>query len=1514
MNKIYNVVYSEEHGTWVVCSELDKRGRKKSSRTSTGKLLASAAIMGASLASLPAQASTCGDGSTVASGGSCDMGVYTATVNDRKVGQAVVDNGDTVTLTTPDINNITSFDNGPNNDRPFRTGTLRNLFTDPDILRQLGELERLNPNQKGETRTVRDPISGSNQTVNVYNNILGQSALDIEGVVTTGNDVYVDMRLGTATGNGSKIIASLGDANATMVDESVATNRTAMLLSVKDSRLVQAENGASAEWTSKNRIRFNQGVIASDRLRITQSLFEPKTVTFMGNTYRLNTVQDLIDYNNNILKPAIGTAGFANPGETQQAAYDRWFNEAARRKDYTFDQANPITPTADSQLPVGEVWVLAAKGNGSTATLKNGGQIDHRTAQNMGGGMLAEEGGKAIIEEGANLSGAFNSLTVRGAGSTAENHGVISGGYYASDNFDTSKNAQAKKNDSYVEATTVNATNSGVFKNSGIINVSGFTYPNLNFTNYGIRVNNNATAVNQAGGIINVAVNKAPDNAVHGVRVENNGTFTTESDSEIFIGRTAQYDKNAPTTLLGNTSDQVGILVNGNNAVLENNGTITIGKETQGATAVRVSNGNASTKVNLGTTSVINVSGNATMPAGSQPKQNIGIQAQNSDNAEITNAGTINVNGTNGVGENVVAEAGRTAKITNTATSKITVEEASTNQVTRNYGIYAEGKGTGKADVVADGTLTLKGDNVIGAHARGNSTMDVNAGMKTVFDNSTNAKNQIAYHINGGNAVANVAALTNSNDITTENSTMFRADAGGTVNATDLNVTASGKDAVILASDGADASGKASAINVNNGTYNLTGNGSSVALVSGGATASLKGTANIADSATGATIGTADGKNHGLNNQVVAGSSPNDKTKLVSELNTTTNAAAVTGYTAQNSGTVEYAGSLQLNGSNSVAVRTLDNGTATLNGATVKANGTALLANGGTNNITVNGGTISGTNNVFNSVAGVNTLKAENGAVLNGTMAVAAGTSNVSLNNATWNNNGNSTVTTLNNAGTVAFTAPTTPAAGNYKNITVNGDYTGNNGKLVVNTLWNSDADKDSDHLIIKGAASGKTVVSTPNGIIGNITKTTAQQFSSDVVTVEQPAANASGQQVGQPDGNAIFTGTADTTNAGQAQLVLKSTAGGKNVYAWTLYATPAPTPAPAPAPTPAPTPAPAGHYIFAPGVSAYTLMPQVNQEIGYNTLSATLHERRGENQIMAWDECATCGDQAKGQTWARLLGRGLNSDGKERFNFETKMAGVQIGHDFAIRRNDKGGHNLTGVFAAYTHATTDFFDRYRAVGGVVVNDKFTGEGKTDAVSLGVSNTYYAQNGSYLDLVGQVSWLRNNYKARDSVSVKQNGWGAGLSAEVGRPFALGERAENEGGWMIEPQAQLMYQYVGLKNFNDGIRQVEQNGQHGLRGRLGARLAYNAPNSNLRTNTFYAVANVWNDFIKPRNIHIGADSVSEKRNTTWGELGLGAQLPLGKNAYLYGDARYERNLGGAKRDGYRGTVGFKYTWK
>ena len=114
---------------------------------------------------------------------------------------------------------------------------------------------------------------------------------------------------------------------------------------------------------------------------------------------------------------------------------------------------------------------LAATGAGSTATIKNGGQIDVSPGleSSNGGGMLAENGGKAVIEEGAQLSGRFNSLTVRDAGSTAINNGVISGGFFASDNYDTTQARQTNKNDYYSLSTTINATNSGNFENNGII-------------------------------------------------------------------------------------------------------------------------------------------------------------------------------------------------------------------------------------------------------------------------------------------------------------------------------------------------------------------------------------------------------------------------------------------------------------------------------------------------------------------------------------------------------------------------------------------------------------------------------------------------------------------------------------------------------------------------------------------------------------------------------------------------------------------------------------------------------------------------------------------------------------------------------------------------------------------------------------------------------------------------------------------------------------------------------------
>lgn len=468
------------------------------------------------------------------------------------------------------------------------------------------------------------------------------------------------------------------------------------------------------------------------------------------------------------------------------------------------------------------------------------------------------------------------------------------------------------------------------------------------------------------------------------------------------------------------------------------------------------------------------------------------------------------------------------------------------------------------------------------------------------------------------------------------------------------------------------------------------------------------------------------------------------------------------------------------------------------------------------------------------------------------------------------------------------------------------------NARVKMNTGWNAPgsitgADSKSDLLHITGTATGVTKV-IPVGKNGseNVINGSIKQIVNSVLNTVPVV------KVYKDNKGGSFVGTAQTTGAGEAQLTSRDNNGVREYY-WTIAALPEPV-KPADPVKPAEPNKPI-IPIYNPTVPAYTLAAKAGLELGYTTL-ATLHERRGENQTLAWDECGTCGEKADGQSWARVFGKDLELSGKYRLDADHRIYGFQLGHDFAIKRTDEGGHRLTGAYVSYGVMKSDYFDRYRAVNGVVSADKFTATGKQYGWNLGLTHTRYAPNGAYVDLVGQIGFLRNKYHARNGVEAKQRGTALALSVEVGRPYALAEHKISEGVWMIEPQAQLVYQALKLNNFNDGIRQIQGETHHGLRGRVGVRLAYNtqASEDKYRTNTVYAIANILQDLKGGKAVSIGLDQVKEVNSKTWVEVGVGGQLPVGKQSYLYADARYERNLGGAKREGYRGTVGFKYTWK
>ncbi|HHK5577274.1 TPA: autotransporter outer membrane beta-barrel domain-containing protein [Neisseria cinerea] len=485
--------------------------------------------------------------------------------------------------------------------------------------------------------------------------------------------------------------------------------------------------------------------------------------------------------------------------------------------------------------------------------------------------------------------------------------------------------------------------------------------------------------------------------------------------------------------------------------------------------------------------------------------------------------------------------------------------------------------------------------------------------------------------------------------------------------------------------------------------------------------------------------------------------------------------------------------------------------------------------------------------------------------------------------------------------------------------LTIEGNYVGNNGVLEVNTKWDTPGDysgahSESDLLTITGDASGNTTVKavktdgTENVIDGSIGELADRyKRSVPVIKVLGDDKGTANGEINSTDATkpyayntrSTFTGTAKTTGAGELQLVSRKDEAGATEYFWTL------------------TTPNQDKTIITPSAPAYTLVPRQNLESGYAMLD-TLHQRRGENQTLSWDKQGSYWQDVEKQSWGRVIGKHLKLDGKERFGFKTNMYGFQVGHDFDVKtkQDDEGKltRRFTGLYFGALRSLSKFYDEYRAKNGIVIADKLTSHVKTTALNLGVTDTRYHENGTYIDLVGQLSWLNNRYSSVDGTGAKNHGWGAALSVETGRPYALGKDKTNNGdSWILEPQAQLIAQYLRLGNFNDGTRAVSQKG-YGLRGRVGFRLAHNQPNDKQRTRTYYFTGNIWHDFKARGNALIGSDKLAGKFARTWWELGLGSQFSLSESTYLYADARYEKSFDSNRHKGYQGTVGVKYSWK
>ena len=296
---------------------------------------------------------------------------------------------------------------------------------------------------------------------------------------------------------------------------------------------------------------------------------------------------------------------------------------------------------------------------------------------------------------------------------------------------------------------------------------------------------------------------------------------------------------------------------------------------------------------------------------------------------------------------------------------------------------------------------------------------------------------------------------------------------------------------------------------------------------------------------------------------------------------------------------------------------------------------------------------------------------------------------------------------------------------------------------------------------------------------------------------------------------------------------------------------------------------------IYRPGVAGYVAAQTANAHQGFDQLG-TLHERMGEQRHVTADGK---------QTWGRIYHREESNDGHDRFSYDQNSTGFQIGQDLWVKR-DNQAQKHAGVSLSYVHSNADFSDSVRPLAGLEAG---TGSMSADSIGIGGYYTHMGDDGRYLDVVGQISHLRNKFTDSYAGKATQTGWRAGLSAEVGKPVA------EYKGWKFEPQAQLSYQYTDYGSFNDAISKVDGYDAHTLRGRVGLRVHKDANYGTDRQAQYYAIGNVIHDFIKPEAVTIGNTTVRENFDRTYWELGAGIQGQVAKNTYVYADARYQQSF-------------------
>lgn len=257
-----------------------------------------------------------------------------------------------------------------------------------------------------------------------------------------------------------------------------------------------------------------------------------------------------------------------------------------------------------------------------------------------------------------------------------------------------------------------------------------------------------------------------------------------------------------------------------------------------------------------------------------------------------------------------------------------------------------------------------------------------------------------------------------------------------------------------------------------------------------------------------------------------------------------------------------------------------------------------------------------------------------------------------------------------------------------------------------------------------------------------------------------------------------------------------------------------------------------------------------------------TLRKRLGEIHTLPSN------DGADG-VWARYIG-GKFDGGSYEGQYNLYQLGYDKNYDaksiigFAL---EKGGGNATYSF---------------------------GSGEDDLFAGAVYGSWLADDGSYTDVVAKIGRFDTELNSYgdfpDSADYRHNAYS--LSVEYGKKISL-----NKAGLYLEPQAQFIAGRLDSVNYTtDRGTKVSVDGINSYIGRVGVMFGQQLENGS----DVYIKANLLHEFGGESSLAMLAangDALTMEKDygDTWYEMGIGANIKIGRASYFYGDI--ERGFGG-----------------